>query len=175
MEKRICIVNATDVATKDVLKIRLPYATDGSELTFAQGDLLKIGALEAGSRDLYESSIPTSANDETAIIINQDVFKDQFGKKTGDNKQIGYIRYFSGEVVTVIRPSKDVEFLLSTVSLTNPTDAAVGKFVVASADETKATVVDSISTEKVAYEITTVGVFNSPDLLPRVSMVTRLQ
>ena len=71
--------------------------------------------------------------------------------------------------------TQDVEFLLSTVSLTNPTDVAVGKFVVASADATKATVVDSVSTEKVAYEITTVGVFNSPDLLPRVSMVTRLQ
>ena len=122
MEQKLTVFNIIP-SEKDVIKVRLPYPTNPTspdqKLTFAQGDQLVAEVLVDGTRDVYEGKLVTDpATEETVIIFNQDVYKDEFGNKHGFVQNPAYIRYQSGEIITAVRANKNIKLQVSEQAYT---------------------------------------------------------
>ena len=117
MKQKLTVFNIIP-SEKDVIKVRLPFGTGGEKLTFAQGDQLVAEVLVAGTRDQYDGKLVTTATDETVIIFNQNVYKDEFGNRHGFVQNPSLIRYESGELVTAVRPSRNVKLQVSKEAIT---------------------------------------------------------
>ena len=118
MKQKLTVFNIIP-SEKDVIKVRLPFATGGSKLTFAQGDQLVAETLVAGTRDEYAGKLVADpSTEETVIIFNQGVYKDQFGNRHGFVQDPSLIRYESGELVTAVRASKNVKLQVSKDAIT---------------------------------------------------------
>ena len=118
MKQKLTVFNIIP-SEKDVIKVRLPFATDGKKLTFAQGDQLVAEELMEGTRDEYKGQLVTDpTTEETVIIFNQGVYKDEFGNRHGLVQNPAFIRYESGELVTAVRASKNVKLQISKDAIT---------------------------------------------------------
>lgn len=154
MTRFVGISDETQINSKDVITIKLP-ATG----TFYQGDQLIAEKLITGSRTNYEGEEVADATAETVIIINQNVYKDEFGNRHGLVANVGKITYTAGETVTALRASKNV-ILEMTVDCIDGTPE-VGKYLVPKAkgvdtegkDDRKLVVADAIGTAQTAYKI----------------------
>lgn len=128
MATKICVFNMLP-AEKDVIRVRLPFGGGSTVLTFSQGDQVVAETLEAGSRDVYTGALVTSvANDEPAILVNQGVYKDEDGNRTGLVDNVGRVTYKSGEIVTCVRPSKNMPLQISFDAISG--SPSVGKLLV---------------------------------------------
>lgn len=104
---------------KNVIKVRLPFASTGEKLTFSQGDQLVAEELMPNTRDEYKGKLVTDpTTEETVIIFNQGVYKDEFGNRHGFIQNPAFIRYESGELVTAVRASKNVKLQISKDAIT---------------------------------------------------------
>ena len=149
MTRFVGISDETQINSKDVITIKLP-ATG----TFYQGDQLVAETLITGSRTNYVGEEVTDATAETVIIINQNVYKDEFGNRHGLVANVGKITYTAGETVTALRASKNV-ILEMTVDCIDGTPE-VGKYLVPKVgvdDDRKLVVADAIGTAQTAYKI----------------------
>ena len=154
MTRFVGISDETQINSKDVITIKLP-ATG----TFYQGDQLIAEKLITGSRTNYVGEEVADATAETVIIINQNVYKDEFGNRHGLVANVGKITYTAGETVTALRASKNV-ILEMTVDCIDGTPE-VGKYLVPKAkgvdtegkDDRKLVVADAIGTAQTAYKI----------------------
>ena len=170
MTRFVGISDETQINSKDVITIKLP-ATG----TFYQGDQLIAEKLVTGSRTNYVGEeVETSTVDaETVIIINQNVYKDEFGNRHGLVANVGKITYTAGETVTALRANKNVilEMTMDCIDL-NKTDVAdlVGKYLVPKEkgvddkgrDDRKLVVADAIGTAGTAYKIEAVSSIAQP-------------
>lgn len=165
MTRFVGISDETQINSKDVITIKLP-ATG----TFYQGDQLIAEKLVTGSRTNYvgEEVEAGTVNAETVIIINQNVYKDEFGNRHGLVANVGKITYTAGETVTALRANKNVilEMTMDCIDL-NKTDVAdlVGKYLVPKvgvANDRKLVVADAIGTAQTAYKIEAVSSIAQP-------------
>ena len=163
MTRFVGISDETQINSKDVITIKLP-ATG----TFYQGDQLVAETLITGSRTNYVGEEVADATAETVIIINQNVYKDEFGNRHGLVANVGKITYTAGETVTALRASKNVilEMTMDCIDL-NKTDVAdlVGKYLVPKvgvANDRKLVVADTIGTAQTAYKIEAVSSIAQP-------------
>ena len=168
MTRFVGISDETQINSKDVITIKLP-ATG----TFYQGDQLVAEKLVTGSRTNYVGEEVTDATAETVIIINQNVYKDEFGNRHGLVANVGKITYTAGETVTALRANKNVilEMTMDCIDL-NKTDVAnlVGKYLVPKEkgvddkgrDDRKLVVADAIGTAQPAYKIEAVSSIAQP-------------
>ena len=170
MTRFVGISDETQINSKDVITIKLP-ATG----TFYQGDQLVAEKLVTGSRTNYvgEEVEAGTVNAETVIIINQNVYKDEFGNRHGLVANVGKITYTAGETVTALRASKNVilEMTMDCIDL-DGTDVAdlVGKYLVPKEkgvddkgrDDRKLVVADAIGTAGTAYKIEAVSSIAQP-------------
>ena len=163
MTRFVGISDETQINSKDVITIKLP-ATG----TFYQGDQLIAEKLITGSRTNYVGEEVADATAETVIIINQNVYKDEFGNRHGLVANVGKITYTAGETVTALRASKNVilEMTMDCIDL-NKTDVAdlVGKYLVPKvgvANDRKLVVADAIGTAGTAYKIEAVSSIAQP-------------
>ena len=163
MTRFVGISDETQINSKDVITIKLP-ATG----TFYQGDQLVAETLITGSRTNYVGEEVTDATAETVIIINQNVYKDEFGNRHGLVANVGKITYTAGETVTALRASKNVilEMTMDCIDL-DGTDVAdlVGKYLVpkvGGADNRKLVAADAIGTAQTAYKIEAVSSIAQP-------------
>ena len=165
MTRFVGISDETQINSKDVITIKLP-ATG----TFYQGDQLIAEKLITGSRTNYvgEEVEAGTVNAETVIIINQNVYKDEFGNRHGLVANVGKITYTAGETVTALRASKNVilEMTMDCIDL-NKTDVAdlVGKYLVPKvgvANDRKLVVAAAIGTAQTAYKIEAVSSIAQP-------------
>ena len=170
MTRFVGISDETQINSKDVITIKLP-ATG----TFYQGDQLIAEKLVTGSRTNYvgEEVEAGTVDAETVIIINQNVYKDEFGNRHGFVANVGKITYTAGETVTALRASKNVilEMTMDCIDL-NKTDVAdlVGKYLVPKEkgvddkgrDDRKLVVADDIGTAGTAYKIEAVSSIAQP-------------
>ena len=170
MTRFVGISDETQINSKDVITIKLP-ATG----TFYQGDQLIAEKLIDGSRTNYEAEeVKAGTVDaETVIIINQNVYKDEFGNRHGLVANVGKITYTAGETVTALRATKNVilEMTVDCIDL-NKTDVAdlVGKYLVPKEkgvddkgrDDRKLVVADAIGTAQTAYKIEAVSSIAQP-------------
>ena len=163
MTRFVGISDETQINSKDVITIKLP-ATG----TFYQGDQLVAEKLVTGSRTNYVGEEVTDATAETVIIINQNVYKDEFGNRHGLVANVGKITYTAGETVTALRANKNVilEMTMDCIDL-NKTDVAdlVGKYLVPKvgvANDRKLVVADAIGTAQTAYKIEAVSSIAQP-------------
>ena len=163
MTRFVGISDETQINSKDVITIKLP-ATG----TFYQGDQLVAETLITGSRTNYVGEEVTDATAETVIIINQNVYKDEFGNRHGLVANVGKITYTAGETVTALRASKNVilEMTMDCIDL-DGTDVAdlVGKYLVPKvgvANDRKLVVADAIGTAGTAYKIEAVSSIAQP-------------
>ena len=154
MTRFVGISDETQINSKDVITIKLP-ATG----TFYQGDQLVAETLITGSRTNYVGEEVADATAETVIIINQNVYKDEFGNRHGLVANVGKITYTAGETVTALRANKNVilEMTMDCIDL-DGTDVAdlVGKYLVPKVgvdDDRKLVVADAIGTAQTAYKI----------------------
>ena len=163
MTRFVGISDETQINSKDVITIKLP-ATG----TFYQGDQLVAEKLITGSRTNYVGEEVADATAETVIIINQNVYKDEFGNRHGLVANVGKITYTAGETVTALRANKNVilEMTMDCIDL-NKTDVAdlVGKYLVPKvgvANDRKLVVADAIGTAQTAYKIEAVSSIAQP-------------
>ncbi len=165
MTRFVGISDETQINSKDVITIKLP-ATG----TFYQGDQLIAEKLIDGSRTNYEGKeVEAGTVDaETVIIINQNVYKDEFGNRHGLVANVGKITYTAGETVTALRASKNVilEMTMDCIDL-DGTDVAdlVGKYLVPKVgvdNDRKLVVADAIGTANTAYKIEAVSSIAQP-------------
>ena len=163
MTRFVGISDETQINSKDVITIKLP-ATG----TFYQGDQLIAEKLVTGSRTNYVGEEVADATAETVIIINQNVYKDEFGNRHGLVANVGKITYTAGETVTALRASKNVilEMTMDCIDL-NKTDVAdlVGKYLVPKvgvANDRKLVVADAMGTAQTAYKIEAVSSIAQP-------------
>ena len=163
MTRFVGISDETQINSKDVITINLP-ATG----TFYQGDQLIAEKLVTGSRTNYVGEEVADATAETVIIINQNVYKDEFGNRHGLVANVGKITYTAGETVTALRANKNVilEMTMDCIDL-NKTDVAdlVGKYLVPKvgvANDRKLVVADAIGTAQTAYKIEAVSSIAQP-------------
>ena len=163
MTRFVGISDETQINSKDVITIKLP-ATG----TFYQGDQLIAEKLVTGSRTNYVGEEVADATAETVIIINQNVYKDEFGNRHGLVANVGKITYTAGETVTALRANKNVilEMTMDCIDL-NKTDVAdlVGKYLVPKvgvANDRKLVVADAIGTASTAYKIEAVSSIAQP-------------
>ena len=163
MTRFVGISDETQINSKDVITIKLP-ATG----TFYQGDQLVAETLITGSRTNYVGEEVADAAAETVIIINQNVYKDEFGNRHGLVANVGKITYTAGETVTALRATKNVilEMTMDCIDL-NKTDVAdlVGKYLVPKvgvANDRKLVVADAIGTASTAYKIEAVSSIAQP-------------
>ena len=165
MTRFVGISDETQINSKDVITIKLP-ATG----TFYQGDQLIAEKLVTGSRTNYvgEEVEAGTVDAETVIIINQNVYKDEFGNRHGLVANVGKITYTAGETVTALRASKNVilEMTMDCIDL-DGTDVAdlVGKYLVPKvgvANDRKLVVADAIGTAQTAYKIEAVSSIAQP-------------
>ena len=170
MTRFVGISDETQINSKDVITIKLP-ATG----TFYQGDQLIAEKLIDGSRTNYESEeVEAGTVDaETDIIINQNVYKDEFGNRHGLVANVGKFTYTAGETVTALRASKNVilEMTMDCIDL-DGTDVAdlVGKYLEPKEkgvddkgrDDRKLVVADAIGTAGTAYKIEAVSSIAQP-------------
>ena len=163
MTRFVGISDETQINSKDVITIKLP-ATG----TFYQGDQLVAETLITGSRTNYVGEEVTDATAETVIIINQNVYKDEFGNRHGLVANVGKITYTAGETVTALRANKNVvlEMTIDCIDL-DGTDVAdlVGKYLVPKvgvADDRKLVVADAMGTANTAYKIEAVSSIAQP-------------
>lgn len=163
MTRFVGISDETQINSKDVITIKLP-ATG----TFYQGDQLVAENLITGSRTNYVGEEVTDATAETVIIINQNVYKDEFGNRHGLVANVGKITYTAGETVTALRASKNVilEMTMDCIDL-DGTDVAdlVGKYLVpkvGTGDDRKLVVADAMGTAQTAYKIEAVSSIAQP-------------
>ena len=164
MTRFVGISDETQINSKDVITIKLP-ATG----TFYQGDQLVAETLITGSRTNYVGEEVTDATVETVIIINQNVYKDEFGNRHGLVANVGKITYTAGETVTALRATKNVilEMTADCIDLNGVTNIAdtVGKYLVPKvgvADDRKLVVVDTMGTAGTAYKIEAVSSIAQP-------------
>ena len=149
MTRFVGISDETQINSKDVITIKLP-ATG----TFYQGDQLVAEKLIDGSRTNYVGEEVADATAETVIILNQNVYKDEFGNRHGLDANVGKITYTAGETVTALRATKNV-ILEMTVDWIDGTPE-VGKYLVPKVgvdDDRKLVVADAIGTAQTAYKI----------------------
>lgn len=153
------LVQAINV--KDVVKVRLPFASNGEVLTFHQGDQVVAETLETGSRTIYAGALVTDATtEEPVMIINQDVYKDEYGNKHGYVVNPAKITYKSGDLIMGLRPSKNIPFMLTYDAFSQ--DAVVGSYLVPQVatetdSETFNLVVSATNTGAVGYKITKIA------------------
>ena len=164
MTRFVGISDETQINSKDVITIKLP-ATG----TFYQGDQLIAEKLIDGSRTNYVGEEVTDATAETVIIINQNVYKDEFGNRHGLVANVGKITYTAGETVTALRASKNVilEMTADCIDLNGTASIAdtVGKYLIPKvgvANDRKLVVVDTIGTAGTAYKIEAVSSIAQP-------------
>ena len=166
MTRFVGISDETQINSKDVITIKLP-ATG----TFYQGDQLIAEKLITGSRTNYvgEEVEAGTVNAETVIIINQNVYKDEFGNRHGLVANVGKITYTAGETVTALRASKNVilEMTADCIDLNGTASIAdtVGKYLVPKvgvANDRKLVVADAIGTAQTAYKIEAVSSIAQP-------------
>ena len=164
MTRFVGISDETQINSKDVITIKLP-ATG----TFYQGDQLVAETLITGSRTNYVGEEVTDATAETVIIINQNVYKDEFGNRHGLVANVGKITYTAGETVTALRATKNVilEMTADCIDLNGTASIAdtVGKYLVPKvgvANDRKLVVVDTIGTAGTAYKIEAVSSIAQP-------------
>lgn len=164
MTRFVGISDETQINSKDVITIKLP-ATG----IFYQGDQLVAENLIDGSRTNYVGEEVTDATAETVIIINQNVYKDEFGNRHGLVANVGKITYTAGETVTALRATKNVilEMTADCIDLNGVTNIAdtVGKYLVPKvgvADDRKLVVVDTMGTASTAYKIEAVSSIAQP-------------
>ena len=166
MTRFVGISDETQINSKDVITIKLP-ATG----TFYQGDQLIAEKLIDGSRTNYvgEEVEAGTVDAETVIIINQNVYKDEFGNRHGLVANVGKITYTAGETVTALRASKNVilEMTADCIDLNGTASIAdtVGKYLVpkvGEANDRKLVVVDTIGTAGTAYKIEAVSSIAKP-------------
>ena len=166
MTRFVGISDETQINSKDVITIKLP-ATG----TFYQGDQLIAEKLIDGSRTNYEGEeVEAGTVDaETVIIINQNVYKDEFGNRHGLVANVGKITYTAGETVTALRATKNVilEMTADCIDLNGTASIAdtVGKYLVPKvgvANDRKLVVVDTIGTAGTAYKIEAVSSIAQP-------------
>ena len=160
MTRFVGISDETQINSKDVITIKLP-ATG----TFYQGDQLIAEKLVTGSRTNYvgEEVEAGTVDAETVIIINQNVYKDEFGNRHGLVANVGKITYTAGETVTALRATKNV-ILEMTVDCIDGTPE-VGKYLVPKVgvdDDRKLVVADAIGTAQTAYKIEAVSSIAQP-------------
>ena len=163
MTRFVGISDETQINSKDVITIKLP-ATG----TFYQGDQLVAENLITGSRTNYVGEEVADATAETVIIINQNVYKDEFGNRHGLVANVGKITYTAGETVTALRASKNVilEMTMDCIDL-DGTDVAdlVGKYLVPKVgvdDDRKLVVATAMGTAQTAYKIEAVSSIAQP-------------
>ena len=168
MTRFVGISDETQINSKDVITIKHP-ATG----TFYQGAQLVAEKLITGSRTNYVGEEVADATAETVIIINQNVYKDEFGNRHGLVANVGKITYTAGETVTALRASKNVilEMTVDCIDL-DGTDVAdlVGKYLVPKEkgvddkgrDDRKLVVADAIGTAGTAYKIEAVSSIAQP-------------
>ena len=176
MTRFVGISDETQINSKDVITIKLP-ATG----TFYQGDQLIAEKLVTGSRTNYVGEEVADATAETVIIINQNVYKDEFGNRHGLVANVGKITYTAGETVTALRASKNVilEMTMDCIDL-NKTDVAdlVGKYLVPKvgvANDRKLVVADAIGTAGTAYKIEAVSSIAQPGVRAQSVIVRTLK
>lgn len=164
MTRFVGISDETQINSKDVITIKLP-ATG----TFYQGDQLVAEKLITGSRTNYVGEEVADATAETVIIINQNVYKDEFGNRHGLVANVGKITYTAGETVTALRASKNVilEMTADCIDLNGTASIAdtVGKYLVPKvgvANDRKLVVADAIGTAGTAYKIEAVSSIAQP-------------
>ena len=166
MTRFVGISDETQINSKDVITIKLP-ATG----TFYQGDQLIAEKLITGSRTNYvgEEVEAGTVNAETVIIINQNVYKDEFGNRHGLVANVGKITYTAGETVTALRASKNVilEMTADCIDLNGTASIAdtVGKYLIPKVgvdNDRKLVVVDTIGTAGTAYKIEAVSSIAQP-------------
>ena len=164
MTRFVGISDETQINSKDVITIKLP-ATG----TFYQGDQLVAETLITGSRTNYVGEEVADATAETVIIINQNVYKDEFGNRHGLVANVGKITYTAGETVTALRASKNVilEMTADCIDLNGTASIAdtVGKYLVPKvgvANDRKLVVADAIGTAGTAYKIEAVSSIPQP-------------
>lgn len=130
MKQKLTVFNFMP-SEKDVIKVKLPFGTGGESLEFAQGDQLIAETLVAGTEDVYTGELVVGVDadkKETAIIFNQGVYADEFGNRHGYVVNPSYIRYKSGEIITMVRPSKNIKLQVSADAITGTVET--GKYLV---------------------------------------------
>lgn len=157
MATKICLFSMLP-SEKDVIRVVLPFGAGSSVLTFAQGDQVVAETLVTGTRDTYQGAlVVTKATEEPAIIMNQNVYKDARGERTGNVENVGEITYKSGDIVTCVRPSKNIPLQLTYEAFSGT--PVVGSYLVPQVGATsqQLLVATDLTGVKFGYKIEKIG------------------
>jgi hypothetical protein len=146
MATRICVPNILPLE-KDVIKVRIPSAT-----TLYQGSLVVAESLEGTSRSVYTGSLVTDITKDTpAIVINQGVYEDANGVRVEGYVNPGDMSYQAGDVVTAVRPEKNLIFTMSADCYTGT--AVKDQYIIPAVGVEKPAVSATIGTAVLAYKV----------------------
>lgn len=147
MATKICVPVILPLE-KNVIKVRVPVAT-----TLYQGSQIVAESLEnTTTRSIYAGSLVANiTTDVPAIVINQGVYEDANGARVEGYVDPGSYSYKAGDVITAIRPGKDLLFEMTA-------DCYVGtaikdEYLITTVASDQLTVAAAIGTAITAYKI----------------------
>lgn len=147
MATKICVPVILPLE-KDVIKVRVPVAT-----TLYQGSQIVAESLEnTTTRSIYVGSLVADiTKDEPAIVINQGVYEDINGARVEGYVDPGILTYKAGDVITAVRPEKDLLFEMSADCFIGT--AIKDQYLITTVASDQLTVSATVATAVTAYKI----------------------
>ena len=147
MATKICVPVVLPI-DKNVIKVRVPSAT-----TLYQGSQIVAESLEnTTTRSIYAGSLVADiTKDMPAIVINQGVYENADGARVEGYVDPGAFSYKAGDVITAIRPSKDLVFELTSDCFVGT--AIKDQYLITTVASDQLTVSATVGTAIVAYKI----------------------
>ena len=147
MATKICVPVILPL-DKDVIKVRVPSAT-----TLYQGSQIVAESLEnTTTRSIYAGSLVADiTKDAPAIVINQGVYENADGARVEGYVDPGAFSYKAGDVITAIRPEKDLLFEMSNDCFVGT--AIKDQFLITTVASDQLTVAATVGTAITAYKI----------------------
>lgn len=146
MATKIC-VPALIPQPKSVIKVKVPTGS-----TYYQGVVTVAESLYGTTESIYSATpIANIATDEPVIIINQGVYEDANGARPNGYVNPGDFTYLAGDVVTAVRPEKDMLFRITDDCFTGT--AVKDQYLIPAVGSTQLAVSSTVSTAIVAFKI----------------------
>lgn len=146
MATKICVPSILP-NEKNVIKVKVPAST-----TMTQGQVIVAESLSGTSRSIYTGAIVTEpTTDLPAIIINQGVYEDTNGARVEGYVNPGDFSYKAGDVITAIRPEKDLAFEMTNDCFSGT--AVKDKYLILQDDSHDLVVSDVVTTNAFSLKI----------------------
>lgn len=142
----------TKVSEKNVEKVKVPTG-----VTLYGGSIVMCETLDTTSsanREVYlGAAVVDKAVDFPCLVINQGFEQLSDGRRPEGNPNPGRFEFNAGDVVTSIRPEKDLKFFISEDIIDTTVALAVGQYIVPVNATYGFASIAAITTEKVALKI----------------------